>query len=405
MSKTVFTSDNYKTYFTSENFRHLESAQRQDLIKFTVEQIRNEKGLKNVNLQFEDMDPSSRGSCSQNYGIFNQFNGHTLTLNSDVLTSKKISIPYSTYNTINHELEHADQYEHAADRSIKNNDAVTLEQRLNDQHYYSASGDKIIHLDDGKARIYRFDNETDFQLYRAQACEADARQAGLKAVEDLKIHNQSSGIDDIFIDDYIEATRANEIAENRTMMDKLGMHSRESLAREELSHISHDKVTVEERAKIIDYAREKDFETAKQVLQDDAYGKTTEAELRKQFDNNIGYQDFYSTDYYNANKVPDNDRSEYKFAKYKWNDEGENFDDSQSGQRESFRRVMDNSSSNQPTTQEKREAFTKEMHHKSEHIDNVSKRQAFSESMSDDVRNDEDASITQIKGVELKVDR
>lgn len=405
MSKIIFTPDNYKTYFTSASFRQLEPAQRQELVKYTVEQIRNEKGLKNVNVQFEDMGPSSRGSCSQNYGIFKQFNGHTLTLNSDVLTSKKVSISYSTYNTINHELEHADQYEHAVDRSIKNDDAVTLEQRLNDQHYYSASGDKIIHLDDGKARIYRFDSETDFQLYRAQACEADARQAGLKAVEDLKNYNQSKGIEDIFIDDYIEATRANEIAENRTMMDKLGMHSRESLAREELSHVSQDKVTVEERAKIIDYAREKDFETAKQVLQDDAYGKATEAELRRQFDNNIGYQDFYSTDYYKANKVADNDRSEYKFAKYKWSDDGENSDNIQSGQREAFRRVMDNSSSSQQTTQEKREAFSKEMRHEGEHVEDVSKRRAFSESMSDDVRNDGDASNTQTKGAELKVGR
>ncbi len=413
MGKVVFTSANYKSYFAWENFRGLEPEQRQDLINFTVEQIRQEKGLKNVDVNIQDMKPSSRGSCSQNYGLFNQFKGHTLTLNSDVLTSHRPSAPYSIYNTINHELEHASQYEHAAEKAISNDNAAVLEQRLNDQHYYSASGDKISHNADGSVirtvdgrivREARFDSETDYQLYRAQACEADARQAGLKAVEALQKNNQANGINDVFIEEYIESTQANEVAENRIMMQQLGMHSRESLAREELSHISEEKVSKSAREKVIEYAREKDFEVAQEVLMDDAYGEITEAEIRDKFENNEGYSDFFATDGYNEKKVAENERKEYKFARYKWNENNIETSEERSEQRDAFRHTMTDLTRSDDSVERKREAFTNSMSQDGGESSGDVKRGKFINSMNAEAVA-YDGGGTQAKGAEAKVGR
>ena len=168
MSKIVINASNYKTFFSWEKFQTLIPEERKELLKFTVEKIRQEKGLKEVDLQFKRMSAGSRGSCTQKYGVFNQFKGHEMTLNDDILTTRSQTAPYSTYNKINHELEHAVQYERSSNRSIGNDDAATLEQRLNDEHYYSSSGDRIIHRDGKQYRTIRFDDETDFQLYRAK---------------------------------------------------------------------------------------------------------------------------------------------------------------------------------------------------------------------------------------------
>lgn len=93
-------SKNYTKYFAFNNFVSLTEKERRDLIKYTVEQIRQEKGLKKVDVEFRDMNPGSRGSCSQKYGLFNHFDGHEMVLNSDILTTKSAIAPYSVYNTI-----------------------------------------------------------------------------------------------------------------------------------------------------------------------------------------------------------------------------------------------------------------------------------------------------------------
>ena len=72
-------------------------------------------------------------------------------------------------------------FELAANRHVKNSNPIALEQRLNDQHYYNASGDKKVIWQGQSARVHRFDDGIDYQMYRAQACEADARAAGYAA--------------------------------------------------------------------------------------------------------------------------------------------------------------------------------------------------------------------------------
>lgn len=336
-----FNVNNYKTYFVSNRFQVLSEEERCDLIKFTVEQIRQEKGLKRVDVSFKEMSPGSRGSCSQKYNFFNHFEGHQMVLNKDMLSTQQPIASYSVYSTINHELEHADQYEHAANRSIDNSDTATLEQRLNDEHYYSASGDRIIKTRDGNYRTVRFDSETDFQLYRAQACEADARAAGLKAVEELQLSNEKQGIQDEYIEDYLDYSKSNELMENREMLHKLGMHSRENMAKEELSHISTQKVSEEDRKKVIEYARNKDYEVARSVLEQDYRGQLTEDQLRQHFDNNEDYNDFYQSEIYGELKIQDSDRKEYKFSRYKWNEQGINDADSKAQRIDVYRKAVD----------------------------------------------------------------
>lgn len=230
-------------------------------------------------------------------------------------------MPYCVYNTINHELEHASQYEKASNRWIGNDNSEVLEQRLNDEHYYSYKGDKIDAST--KVRTARFDQQTDFQLYRAQACEADARAAGLTAVEELEKNNRANGIRDEHAQDYIETAKADEVANNREMMLKLGMHSRENMAREELEHVPLKQVSAQERQKVLDYAREKDYEIAKTVLIDDSRGQATEQQLLQQFNENSGYKDFYQTAVYMSNKVNDSERKNYKYSKYKYDIEAD----------------------------------------------------------------------------------
>ena len=320
MKALNFNSENYKSYFTFEKFSALNEQERENLISFTVEQIVAEKGLKKVKVVFDkNMSPAERGQCEPKYGLFNQFKGHEMRLNADILNSHSCNTPYSTYNTIYHELEHAIQYENSANREIKNDNAAVLEQRLNDEHYYSADGDRIIQAgDDTFSRTIRFDEKTDYQLYRAQACEADARRAGINAVKELQKSNLENGIEDEYIDDYIEVASVNEIASNREMLKTLGMHSRENMAKEELSHISYDKVNEEDRKKVLEYARKKDFETAREVLVEDNRGQLTDEQLKQHFDNDDSYSDFYKSEKFQALKVQDFERDNYRYSDYKW---------------------------------------------------------------------------------------
>ena len=397
-----FNSNNYKTYFAYERFQALSEEERSDLIKFTVEQIRQEKGLKRVDVSFKEMNPGSRGSCSQKYNFFNHFEGHQMILNKDILSTQQPIASYSVYNTINHELEHADQYEHAANRSIDNSDAATLEQRLNDEHYYSASGDRIVKTQDGNYRTVRFDSETDFQLYRAQACEADARAAGLKAVEELQESNLKQGIQDEYIEDYLDYSKTNELIENREMLHRLGMHSRENMAREELSHISTQRVSEEDRKKVIEYARNKDYETAKSVLEQDYRGQLTEEQLRRHFDNNEDYNDFYQSETYRELKVQDSERKDYKFSRYKWDEQDANETESSAQRRDLYRNATDTGQQGL-SDEEKRVRFRETMKGNVRASNENEQRASFSDTMNgvSNTVNDN----PQAKGAEIKNDR
>ena len=215
MSK--FTTENYKSFFAYRNFSELNPKERKDLIKFTVEKIREDKGLAAVKFRCKDMERENRGYCSQEKSLFGEFKNHNLVLNSDILYSKRANISYETFNTINHELEHAMQYENNANVELSNDIPEILEQRLNDEHYYAADGDKIVGLFNDE-RTARFDIQTDYQLYRAQACESDAREAGLQAVEKLRIDNERNGVIDDQIINYLDAQHADDIVDSREML-------------------------------------------------------------------------------------------------------------------------------------------------------------------------------------------
>lgn len=332
MSDFSLTPENYKTYFSWDRYADLDKAQRKELIKFSVEQISKEKGLKDVDVRYFTDDPGSRGSCGQRFDDKNRFVGHTLNLNDDVLTVSKNDVapdyyaPYRLYNTMNHELEHASQFELASNRHIKNSNPVALEQRLNDQHYYNASGDKKVIWQGQSVRVHRFDDAIGFsndsidcQMYRAQACEADARVAGLSAVERLKADVKN----DTYLDSYLRTQKARELKNNQIMMSKLGMHSREEMAKEELQYISTRKLKEPDRQRVLEYARKKDFEIAKEVLNANSHGLATEEELKNRFDNNQGYVNFYKTQHYNQNKVNESNHDYYIYAKHKWEETGE----------------------------------------------------------------------------------
>ncbi len=316
MSEVTLTPENYKSFYSWAKFKDLNEASREELIRFSIEQIRQEKGLKDVRVDFYSGDSTSRGSCTQDFKG-KKCIGHTVRLNNDILSEKKnFYSPYRTFNTINHELEHASQYEHASNRKIKNSDPSTLEQRLNDQHYYRSDGDKRYGFGE---RTFRFDENTDYQMYRAQACEAEARAAGYAAVEGLKKEGQN----DVYLDAYLRTQKAREINNNRQMMQQLGMHSREEMAKEELQYLSNKKVSEEDRQRVLEYARQKDYETAKEVLQVDSHGKISEENMKKQFESNDGYSNFYNSNEYNSKKVKDYEHKNYSYANYKWDDNGE----------------------------------------------------------------------------------
>ena len=51
MSEFSLNSENYKAYFSWDKYAELDKAQRKELIKFSVDQISKEKGLKNVDVR------------------------------------------------------------------------------------------------------------------------------------------------------------------------------------------------------------------------------------------------------------------------------------------------------------------------------------------------------------------
>ncbi len=320
--KIKFDLSNYKSYFRSSEFSKLTSEERKDLISFSVEQTRLEKGLSPIKIVFGEDDESCRGYCSPLVSKDGTLQGHELWLNADVLTTKNPFASYSIYNTYHHEIEHASQYEIASNSKISNSNPAALEQRLNDEHYYAADGDRVVKPFLGTPyRKARFSEETDYQLYRAQACEADARATGLEAVKDL----QTELANDEMLTRYVKHTEALEVSQNREMLSQLGMHSRENMAREELSFLPDGKVSAEDQERVLAYARAKDFETYKTVAKADAWGDITDEKIKQQFESNEQYDDFYKSEEYLKNKVSLAEKKDYKFSQYKWDESEEDF--------------------------------------------------------------------------------
>ncbi len=310
-------SQNYKSFFKSETFRSLSPSDRQKLIEFTVDEVHQERGLSDVKTSFFKCNDSNRntiGACSQSSkgGVLKN---HNISFNDSILTSNDPHASYRIYETIHHELEHASQYERSADPGIGNSDPETLEQRLNDRHYYNASGDKVSFL--GNNRTPRFDRTTDRQLYRAQATEAEARAAGRRAIEDLK----SELGDDEQLDSYIEMSRADEIEENRSMYYQLGTHSRERMAEEELSHLPKGKVSDADAEAVKSYAREKDYAAYKEFVNESEFGLASEDDIKSRFEQDLQFDDFYKSEEYDNKKLKSFGRGQYKMGGYKW-DEG-----------------------------------------------------------------------------------
>ena len=356
-----FDENNYKTYYSWEKFRTLNPQERQQLLEYTVDQIRTEKGLQKISLHLEDRDPGSRGQWQPSRGWFNRFKGHEIHLNNDILRANHPYAAYSMYNTINHEIEHASQYEMSLEQSETHDNPEILEQQLNDQNYFSA--DAVRFGSDGK-------HDRDFQLYRAQASEAEARKAGLDAVKALRESNLSQGIEDKNADKYIRYAEAREIKKDREMIETLGMHSRESMAAEELSYISDKYISQSDRVKVLNYAREKDYQTSKSVLQ--RYEHMGEDQVKEEFSSNKRYDFFKSTTYdvakRNGRDVTIGDRLQNESGKVSYADK-----------REAFIKSVKRSEISTSSAESKRESFRAAMQKGSatSNISNASKRDSF----------------------------
>ena len=280
--KVTFDASNYRTYLSYEKIQGLSSDQREALFKFASQQTADEKGLKQVDFEAERVLPDKDGrlwggSCSQKFSqIIKKLEGHELSMNSYCWNRDSITVPYSSCRTMYHELEHAAQFERSIDRGIKNSDPAALEMRLNDGHYYRSNGDKAVLTPTGLTLSKRFgnaadaNNNIDFHLYQAQACETEARRAGIRGLEEMQKYNREHGISDYHLDAYVSAAKAEEAHINRSIMKDLGMHPREQMAKEQLSQIPKSKISEEDRARVLQYAREKDYEMASEVLRDNA---------------------------------------------------------------------------------------------------------------------------------------
>ncbi len=311
-----FSRKNYKEFFHYDKYKSLSPAEREQLIRTAVDDIARRKGIKEVELSFignERNDPDFekwRGSCSTRIEG-NEVKKHIIRLNADVLEREDPTASYSVYKTIHHETEHAVQTEKNINAKIKNKDPERLESRLNDRHYYQSDGDRVMTANGSKTR---FSPSIDYQLYRGQSQEADARKAGLKGIEELKDRR----IEDKHLDRYLQDEKNREIMSNQKMLKNLGMHTRESLAREEINMMYKGLISEKEEERVLNYAREKDYETAKEVLSNDSEGRYSESEMKRIFENDEVYPDFFKTDSYKNNKVTAAEHKDYVVRGYDW---------------------------------------------------------------------------------------
>lgn len=312
----TLTKNNYKQFFANENFIKLNPAQREDLIRFSVETIRNDLGLDPVKLTFVDNGQAfgntiwtagSRGAI----GLTRNANGaeHSMYLNSDSLTRNDDAISYETFKTINHELEHGVQNTQIRDKSISNDNTEVAELRANNTHYYKPSTGGFTNKD-GKS--------VDRALYLSQVKEAKAREAGLNAVKTLVSENKANGIDDPKGEDYILDLSARENIIRKNNIQALGPHAREEMARESMNYMPN--MTGAQKEAVIDQARNADLENMQK-----AYGKEYSAEqLKSKFENSNPEDNYFKSTQYtdkmskirsnqfiDGNKASDMERASY----------------------------------------------------------------------------------------------
>ena len=284
-----FTRDNYKQYFAKDNFTSLNPFDREKLIRFSVDTIRKDLGLGEVNLQFVNNGEmfcgqmwvkECRGAIGSTVTDGNM--SHRMFLNSDSLIRNDDAISYETFKTINHELEHGVQNTQIRNKAITNDNTEVCELRGNSTYYYKPSGSFVD--ENGK--------NVGGALYLSQVKEAKAREAGLNAVKKLVEENKANGINDPAGEDYVYDLTARENTIRKNNIQKLGAHSREEMAKEALDNMK--SVTNSQRKAVIDQARKADYENLKM-----AYGNGhSDKELKSMFENDTVARNYYQTPQY-----------------------------------------------------------------------------------------------------------
>ncbi len=315
---------NFRSFFRSEVYRKLEPEDRMALIRLTVEQVRKEQGLAPVEVTFVKQDPKHRGATWSDYSEDGEkVLQHHITINDDVIYDPSIFTSYSVYQTIHHELRHDYQHEVAIDKSIDNSDPYVLEQRLNQQHYYRYGGDKTTFSILGNRKLtYRFGGEIDKQLYYAEAVEKDARVIGAKAIEKLSSDYLA---DDPTLDAFIYQNKQLEASKSQHIMEALGVHSREELAKEELRYISEDKLSNADRERVLAYAREKDLEAYTEYIENTPWLKLSKEQIETEFNEDFKFDNFFKSDNYQKNKATGKEREFSNLSHYKWDKSNEQF--------------------------------------------------------------------------------
>lgn len=300
-----FTRDNYKSFYVSEKFTSLTDQERESLIKFTVEQIRLEKNLGPIHLEFVHngqpfgngtWGPGSRGAMGSTGS--NDDIQHYMYLNADALYRTDDAISYSVYKTINHEAEHGVQNTLIRNERISNNNAAVAELRANDSYYYSP-GAKMFCKEDG--------TYVDRALYLSQVKEAQAREAGLNAVRNLVSENKKMGITDEAGEDYVFDLATEETKIKRDNIRAVGAHSREEMAKEAMD--SQKELTPAQRKAVLKQARQADFDNLKAAF-GDVYDEKT---LKQMFENNSIAKDYYATDNYQETMSSIREKNGYDF--------------------------------------------------------------------------------------------
>ncbi len=370
------TTDNYKKFFSWNEFSQLSSEERESLMRFTIREIAHDKGIaSNVTTYFDDMKPWQRGSCSQTLDKDRMCTGHVVRLNSDILYSDKPDSSYDIYNTIHHELTHAKQYENASSLNISNDNPEVLELRLNDEHYYNANGDKINLWGN---RVVRYDTQTDYMLYRGQACESEAREAGEKALNELQESFSNMGVNDEYLPQYLQLVQDDKIVNDREMIASLGAHVREDLATEQIKHLPKNKLSKEQKEAVLAYARSKDYQTAKAVYEKDYQDlQLSDEKLMTKFESdreNSHGKVFFESDTFERKKPSVIELSKLRGANYKWNED--------ISKQQEFRQNFEKNTPDMRCDIDATQSFSQTMNKKSSSINNSSvERQNFNKIM------------------------
>lgn len=306
-----FNSENFRSFFESSVYLGMSPVEREALIRFAVEQVRLEKGLATVDVSFVKAPCTTRGSTHSAYTDDDQVLRHHIRLNEDSIKTPDQFSSYSVYKTIHHELRHDYQREIEVDKSVRNDDPYALEQRLGSRHYYRYAGDKKTLM----GYKSRFDGQIDKQLYYAQACEQDARDEAMRSLEELQ---RDVLPNDETLNAYRFYQKQSEANTREKIYDYLGVHSREELAKEELSHVSEDCLSPEERSGVLAYAREKDLEQYIRYVKESSRPDLSQEQIRREFAEDFKADNFYKTNAFQKNKASGAERKQSDLSRYKF---------------------------------------------------------------------------------------